>query len=331
VKRIKIDNSIIGPSPIIILAKIKYWGFSIFYGISEIFGAIVIQVVCWGTASAVCRKEERDKFFPAFAIMSQLGGLTGSYVLYRIPFSALNNDEFKQILIKILMIVILFISLIAAIYYFIETNVMNSDEYKSRVNKTKGKYVDVRSIIIMDDCLASKGSWMKDQSITELLFNGRHYHVTYILTMQYPLGITPELRGNFDYIFLMKDNFQSNLKRMYDHYAGMFPSFDSFRQVFLQLVENHGAMVVINRSSKGEEDSSFLSQIKYYRAPNIDNVKIGCSQFRKFHEKNYDPNWKNRKHNFDIDQFCMQKKKDKSHLNVEKIEVMGDKKIKPDL
>jgi hypothetical protein len=30
VKRIKIDNSIIGPSPIIILAKIKYLGFSIF-------------------------------------------------------------------------------------------------------------------------------------------------------------------------------------------------------------------------------------------------------------------------------------------------------------
>ena len=132
-----------------------YWGFSIFYGISEIFGAIVIQVVCWGTASAVCKKEERDKFFPAFAIMSQLGGLTGSYVLYRIPFSTLNNDEFKQILIKILMIVILFIALIAAIYYFIEINVMNSDEYKSRVNKTKSKsstptFKETFGIIISD-------------------------------------------------------------------------------------------------------------------------------------------------------------------------------------
>ena len=36
----------------------------------------------------------------------------------------------------------------------------------------------------MDDCLASKGSWMRDQPISTLMFNGRHYEIMYILTMQ---------------------------------------------------------------------------------------------------------------------------------------------------
>jgi hypothetical protein len=183
---------------------------------------------------------------------------------------------------------------------------------KRKRYKAQGKYVDTRSIIIMDDCLAKKGSWMRDQPIAELLMNGRHYHITYILTMQYPLGITPELRGNFDYIFLMADNFQSNLKRMYDHYAGMFPSFDSFRQIFQELTKNFQAMVVINRGNNAE----FFEQIKVYKAPNIDNVKIGCSQFRKYHEENYDNDWKKKKQQFNFTEFVMKKKKDKTALGI---------------
>jgi hypothetical protein len=93
--------------------------------------------------------------------------------------------------------------------------------------------IDPRAFILMDDCLSKKGSWMKDQPIMELLFNGRHYRLMYLLTMQFPLGITPELRCNFDYIFLLAEDFYSNLKRLYDHYAGMFPTFDAFRAASL--------------------------------------------------------------------------------------------------
>src|SRR5665647_150559 len=96
----------------------------------------------------------------------------------------------------------------------------------------------------MDDCLASKGSWMRDEKIKEIFMNGRHYKIMYILTMQFPLGIQPELRANFDYIFLLADDQQSNIKRMYDHYAGMFPTLDAFRQVFHQLTSNYGLSLI---------------------------------------------------------------------------------------
>ena len=156
--------------------------------------------------------------------------------------------------------------------------------------------VDPRGFILMDDCLSKKGSWMKDQPIMELLFNGRHYQLMYMLTMQFPLGITPELRCNFDYIFLLKDDFYSNLKRLYDHYAGMFPTFDSFRLVFKELTSNFGSMVIVNRGAC----DNFLDKIFWYRAQNDSVGMIGCNQFVKHHDNNYDNEWKKKKRGLDI-------------------------------
>jgi hypothetical protein len=155
---------------------------------------------------------------------------------------------------------------------------------------------DPRGFILMDDCLSKKGSWMKDQPIMELLFNGRHYQLMYMLTMQFPLGITPELRCNFDYIFLLKEDFYSNLKRLYDHYAGMFPTFDSFRLVFKELTADFGAMVIVNRGAC----DSFLDKIFWYKAQNDSVGMIGCEQFVKHHELNYEKLWKKKNKGLDI-------------------------------
>ena len=34
--------------------------------------------------------------------------------------------------------------------------------------------------------------------------NGRHYKILFILTMQYALGIPPNLRTNIDYVFILR-------------------------------------------------------------------------------------------------------------------------------
>ena len=180
---------------------------------------------------------------------------------------------------------------------------------KEQEKSKEGKIIDPRAFILMDDCLASKGSWMKDQPIQDLLFNGRHYKLMYLLTMQFPLGITPELRCNFDYIFLLKDDTQSNIKRLYDHYAGIFPTFDSFKQVFKALTDDYGSMVIVNRGA----NVSFLDKVFWYKAENekLDNF-IGCEQFINFHKKNYNENWKKEKKTVSIMDMCNNGKKTKT-------------------
>lgn len=125
-------------------------------------------------------------------------------------------------------------------------------------------------LVILDDCLGQKRSWMRDKPIQELFFNGKHYKIGYILTMQFPLGIAPELRCNFDYIFLAKDDYIPNQKRIYDYYAGMFPTFDSFKQVYDQLTEDFGFMTIVNRGFK----KNLLDRVNWHKAKMIDKCNV---------------------------------------------------------
>jgi hypothetical protein len=188
---------------------------------------------------------------------------------------------------------------------------------KSREKKSEGKFVDPRAVVVMDDCLADKGTWARDPPIMDLLFNGRHRQITYILTMQYPLGIKPELRSNFDYVFLLAEDYISNMKKLYDHYAGMFPDFNSFREVFRQLTSDFGAMVIKNRGAR----ENLFDKIAFYKAPDLKDIEVdfGCSQFRRYHKKNYLESWEETQDKIDYDEYLFEKKRNKSRINVKKL------------
>ena len=191
---------------------------------------------------------------------------------------------------------------------------------KVKEKEAHGKRVDPRAYLVMDDCLGDKKAWANDKHIAELMYNGRHYQLMFMLTMQTPLGIKPELRSNFDYIFLLKEDFISNQKKIFEHYAGMFPNFDAFRQVFMKLTANHSCMVIDNKSTAENP----LAKILWYKAPDLSGAKIefGCKQFREYHEKNYDPKWKkNSRKGFDFFEVCKNKKKSNSAIDIEKEEV----------
>ena len=178
-----------------------------------------------------------------------------------------------------------------------------NEDNKVRIKKGE-KPKDDSLMLIMDDCMSSKGTWLKDPNITELFFNGRHHHLSFILTMQYAVGIPPEMRSNFDYVFLLAEDSVNNRRRLYEHYAGMFPTFDIFQQVFSDITENYGVMVINNRvHSKNITDKVF-----WYRAKNVPHFKIGCNKFRRFHKKNYDEEWNKRITYFDPNELLAKKK-----------------------
>jgi len=181
--------------------------------------------------------------------------------------------------------------------------------------KKQGKKLKNDSImLIMDDCMSSKGSWVKDENVLELFFNGRHHHVSFILTMQFALGIPPEMRSNFDYIFLLAEDFISNRKRLYDHYAGMFPSFDMFQQVFSDVTENYGCMVIDNRI----HSKDITKKVFWYKAKTTPSFRIGSKKYRKYHKKNYDSNWNKEIKTFDASSLIT-RRKNKIKFIVEKV------------
>jgi hypothetical protein len=193
---------------------------------------------------------------------------------------------------------------------------------KAKQKKIEGKNIDTRIFLLMDDCLSSSGVWKHDENLKEILFDGRHYDITYILTMQQPMAILPELRTNFDYVFLMYcDNF-SELKKYYDHYTGMFPSFTAFKEVYDKMTQNYGAMVI----KKRDIGHSLTDKIFHFKASKIDPKMIGCKQMIRFHKNNYDKDWKRKllKMEFDINDFI--KRKNINVFDIEKVDTYGKPK-----
>ena len=93
--------------------------------------------------------------------------------------------------------------------------------------------------------------------------------------MQYPLGVPPNLRTNIDYVFILREPYISNRKRIYENYAGMFPTFESFCQVMDQCTENYECLVINNNSKSNKLDD----QIFWYKAQPHGDFKLGSQQF----------------------------------------------------
>ena len=142
--------------------------------------------------------------------------------------------------------------------------------------------IDPSAFLILDDCLYDN-KWVKDPNIRSLFMNGRHYKVLFLITMQYALGIPPNLRTNIDYVFILRENYVSNRKRIYEHYAGMFPTFEIFCQVMDQCTEDYNCLVIHNNAKSNKLED----QVFWYKASSRNDFKIGADEFWKHHSNNY--------------------------------------------
>ena len=147
-------------------------------------------------------------------------------------------------------------------------------EMKKQVETYKKSNIDPRTFVILDDCLYDS-SWTKDKMMRLLFMNGRHWKVMLIITMQYPLGIPPNLRTNIDYVFILREPYIANRKRIWENYAGMFPTYESFAQVMDQCTENFECLVVNNNA----KSNKLQDQIFWYKAEHHRDFKLGSKEF----------------------------------------------------
>ena len=162
----------------------------------------------------------------------------------------------------------------------------------------KRSSIDPRAFVILDDCLYDAG-WTRDKMMRLLFMNGRHWKMMLLITMQYPLGIPPNLRTNIDFVFILREPYISNRKRIYDNYAGMFPTFESFCQVMDQCTENYECLVINNNA----KTNKLSEQIFWYKAETHKNFKLGSKEFWEIsknmdsddEEEVYDPNARDKK------------------------------------
>ena len=166
-------------------------------------------------------------------------------------------------------------------------------QIKKEMEQFKRSTIDPRTFVIMDDCLYDN-TWARDKLMRLLFMNGRHWKVMLIITMQYPLGIPPTLRTNIDYVFILREPYIANRKRIYENYAGMFTTLESFCQVMDQCTENFECLVINNNA----KSNKLQDQVFWYKADAHNDFRLGSKEFWELskqindedEEEQYDPN-----------------------------------------
>ena len=133
---------------------------------------------------------------------------------------------------------------------------------------------DPRQFVILDDCLYD-ATWSRDKLMRALFMNGRHWKVMLIITMQYPLGIPPNMRTNIDYVFILREPYLTNRKKIYENYASMFPTFEAFCAVMDQTTENYECLVIHNNA----KSNKINEQIFWYKAEARPAFRLGCQAY----------------------------------------------------
>lgn len=160
-------------------------------------------------------------------------------------------------------------------------------EAKSMGKSESGKCKDNNFFIVLDDLLHDAQNWKREKTIKNIFFNGRHFNLFFILTMQYPLGITPELRSNIDYVFIFNEPSYKNRRKLYDDYCSCIPTFDHFCNILDACTRNHECLVVkLNGLSNKLEDQLF-----WYKAEPHKNFRVGHPKYWKFHDENYNKHY----------------------------------------
>jgi len=149
-------------------------------------------------------------------------------------------------------------------------------QFKTQMDMYKKTSLDPRAFLILDDCMYDKG-WPNDELIRIVFMNGRHYKLLTVISLQYSIGIPPILRTNIDYVFILRETITNNRKKLYENYAGMFPTFESFCQVMDQCTENFECLVIDNNS----KSNKLNDQVSWYKANTCPPFKMCAPEIWK--------------------------------------------------
>jgi len=168
-------------------------------------------------------------------------------------------------------------------------------EYKSdvvqsvvtRQKKVVSKDKDIKNdaFLLLDDCMYDK-KMIRDPNIRGIFMNGRHWRITFMITMQYCMDLPPDLRANIDYIFILRENIIQNQEKLYKNFFGIFPHMDTFKEVMTACTEGYDCLVLDNTS----RSNKITDCVFWYRAKPNRKFRIGSKELWSYNKKNLDKN-----------------------------------------
>lgn len=121
-------------------------------------------------------------------------------------------------------------------------NVCSFDKYTDRfTDHLWNKYYDKYKVIIFDNFTLKT---INHESLFGLMCHARVNRTTIIITMQYPISLSPRIRSQIDTINLLNNDYITSQKQIYDYYAGCIPKFALFKEILDIYTKDFAALVI---------------------------------------------------------------------------------------
>ena len=128
--------------------------------------------------------------------------------------------------------------------------------------------------ILLDDVISDQ-RLKYDPNLMELFVAGRHYRLFVLITTQYAKAITPTIRGNTDYVFIMKTIQQRQREALWEDF-GDFLTKDAFSQILDAYTEDNETLVI---DTCPEHTVDPLEMIHWWKAEDPGEFHMGSKEY----------------------------------------------------
>ncbi len=98
--------------------------------------------------------------------------------------------------------------------------------------KKRSEVKDSEKVLVFDDYPFSRKD-VESHDMRHLLMNGRHLKESVLICTQHSRSsFNPQLRHQFDFVFVYWNTSIQNRKDLYNSYFGVFPTFEEFDKIF---------------------------------------------------------------------------------------------------
>tara|TARA_B110000008_G_C16969238_1_gene563236 strand:+ start:2228 stop:3064 length:837 start_codon:yes stop_codon:yes gene_type:complete len=136
-----------------------------------------------------------------------------------------------------------------------------------------------RVVLFLDDCGYDSAKIFKSKVMKNLFYNGRHYNMGLVMSMQYCMDAGTSFRSNVDITISLKEQIQSNRERLWKQYFGAFESMKEFNLAMNACTNDYSSIVCANNLSQSNE---LTDSIFWYRAGvNLPHFTLGNTAVKK--------------------------------------------------
>jgi len=142
---------------------------------------------------------------------------------------------------------------------------------------------------IIDDC-TDDPKILKKPIFQAYYKNGRHWKMLHILSLQYCLDVSPQIRTNIDFTFILREPNLSNREKLHKNFANCIDHFQDFQEIMDTVTEDYTALVINNTVQSNKiEDCVFWYKADPNRLPS--NWKFGHPSAWEFNRERMDPSY----------------------------------------